>query len=170
MVTSKVATASVREGPQETPGLPPLVYEELRDSFFMDGVMDLLQNPRPRIEMHQYLADELGEFFFLIMQPAVDAITDEFRPTGPASVQSLILTIETATESLTMVHVLLTLDSAAKAEVFIESALESVDQGGPRETKLYLLGIHEVDGRQYQVLLRQETSSTGALLYWIHFY
>lgn len=150
--------------------LPEPVYRELREDFFMDAAVDLLQHPRSRIEMHSYLIEELGAFFFLLPQPAGGVTTDEFRPTGPASIQSLILTMEMPDETLRMVHVLLSPDSEARAQRFIEGALQSADQGGPRETKLYLLGIQEVEGTQFQVLLRQETSSAGTLMYWIHYY
>jgi hypothetical protein len=168
MVTALPATG--RKGLQEVPGLPPPVYEELRDDFFMDDAIQLLQNLRTRVEMHEYLTEELGAFLFLLPRPTGEVTTDEFRPTSPTTIQSLTLTIETEGEALRMVHVLLNPDAAPRAERFIEGALQAVDQGGPNQTMLYLLGIHEIDGAQYQVLLRQETSSTGAPLYWIHFY
>ena len=163
-------SAAARVWLQQTPSLPAPVHSELQDRFFMDDVLELLQNPRPRIEMHEYLTEELGEFFFLITQPAGAVTIDEFRLTNPSSAQSLMLTMEIPDESLSMVHMLLATDASDVAERFIEGALQSADQGGPQETKLYLLGVHEVDGAQYQVMLRQETSSTGAPMYWIHFF
>ena len=155
---------------QQTPSLPAPVHSELQDLFFMDDVLELLQNPRPRIEMHEYLTEELGEFFFLITQPAGAVTIDEFRLRNPSAAQSLMLTMEMPAESLSMIHMLLAPDVSSVAELFIEGALQSADQGGPQETKLYLLGVHEVEGAQYQVMLRQETSSTGAPMYWIHYF
>lgn len=155
---------------QETPSLPAPVLEELQDSIFMDGVLELLRNQRPRLEMHAYLTEEMGEFFFLLTQPAGQMTIDEFRPTNSAAVQSLMLTMDLQAESLSMVHMLLAPEASPMAEGFIEGAFQSADQGGPQETKLYLLGVHDVDGEQFQVMLRQETSSTGAPLYWVHFF
>ena len=169
-LTSVILAASAMGTQQEIPRLPPQVYQELRDSFYIDAAMELLGNPRSRIEMHEYLTEETGEFFFLITQSAGDSIIDEFRPTQSESIQSLMLTIDTGPESLRMVHIMLSPDASPQAELFTERALQSVEEGGPRDSKLYLLGVVEVTGGQYQVLMRQETSSTGFLLYWIHFF
>ena len=169
-LSSAIGAASGMGTTQDIPRLPPQVYQELQDGFFVDEAMELLQNPRSRIEMHEYLTEEIGEFFFLITQPAGEVISDEFRPTQSESIQSLILTIEMASDTLRMVQVLLGPDSWPQAELFIEGALQSAEQGGPRETKVYLLGVLEVGGSQFQVLLRHETSSTGFPIYWIHFF
>lgn len=155
---------------EEIPRLPPQVYQELRDSFFIDDAMELLGNPRSRIEMHEYLTEESAKFFFLITQSAGDSIIDEFRPTQSESIQSLMLTIDTGPESLFMVHIMLSPEASPQAALFTERALQSIEQGGPRDSKLYLLGVVEFNGGEYQVWMRQETSSTGFLLYWIHFY
>ncbi len=165
-----IPSAAAGEWLQQTPSLPAPVHSELQDRFFMDDILELLQNPRPRIEMHEYLTEELGEFFFLITQPAGAVTIDEFRLRNPSAAQSLMLTMEMPAESLSMIHMLLAPDVSSVAELFIEGALQSADQGGPQETKLYLLGVHEVEGAQYQVMLRQETSSTGAPMYWIHYF
>ncbi len=123
-------SAAAREWLQQTPSLPAPVHSELQDRFFMDDVLELLQNPRPRIEMHEYLTEEMGEFFFLITQPAGAVTIDEFRLRNPSAAQSLMLTMEMPAESLSMVHMLLTPDASGVAEQFIEGASSPPTRAG----------------------------------------
>lgn len=164
-------SAQGAERQASTSALPDAVHELLRERFYMDRAIGLLQDSASREELHAALAGDAGEFSFLIGRPAGDVTIDEFLPTDPSAsaVQSLTLTIETATDAVEMVHVLLDPESEPEAERLADSALDEVDQGGPRSTRLYLLGIHQVEDRAYQVLLREEMSSTGGLMFWIHF-
>jgi hypothetical protein len=153
---------------QDLPLLPGTVHDTLVANFYMDESMALLDEPRSRVQMHEYL-DMEGDFFFLITQPAGDVTIDEFRSTGGGALQSLTLTMDTATEQLGMVHLLIEPGHRKDAETLAADALESVDQGGVRQTHLYLLGMYESDAGLRQILLREETSSAGEQMYWIHY-